>query len=81
MMVALAIPPPSHIVGNPCRPPLFQSIDQRGHGAGTASAEGLADRDGAAVHVGLGQVGPGVGSPGAGDRDVLCGGWLTVGIA
>jgi hypothetical protein len=42
---------------------LFQGVDQRGHDACTAGAERVADCDGAALHVGLGQIRPGVMSP------------------
>src|SRR6516165_7144454 len=42
---------------------LLESVDQRGHDAGPAGAQRVADRDGAAVHVGLGQIRAGVMSP------------------
>jgi hypothetical protein len=43
---------------------LFQGVDERRHDAGTAGTKWVADRDGTAIDVGLGQVGTGVGGPG-----------------
>jgi len=42
---------------------LLHSADQRGHDAGTAGAQRVAERDRAAVDVGLGQIRPDVMSP------------------
>src|SRR6516162_4819793 len=42
---------------------LFERVDQRGHEAGAAGAERVADRDGAAVDVGLCQIRAGVVGP------------------
>ena len=39
---------------------LVQSVDEFGHDAGTARAQRVSDGNGAAVDVGLGQIGPGV---------------------
>jgi hypothetical protein len=47
--------------------PLLKRIDHGGHDASTAGAERVADRDGAAVDIGLGQIGSGVGGPGQDD--------------
>jgi hypothetical protein len=47
---------------------LLESVHQRGHDAGTTGAQRVADRNGAAVDVGLGQIRSGVMRPGAGDR-------------
>jgi hypothetical protein len=49
---------------------LFERVDQRGHDARTAGTQRVADRDGAAVDVGLGQISSGVGRPG--QHDGLC---------
>jgi hypothetical protein len=43
---------------------LFQRVHERGHDAGAAGAQRVTDGDGAAVDVGLGEVGPGVVGPG-----------------
>ena len=68
MMVALAIPPPSHIVCRAVAPAtLLERVDQRGHDAGAAGAQRVTDRDRAAVDVGLGRIRPGV-LPGEHDR-------------
>jgi hypothetical protein len=65
MMAALAIPPPSHMVCSPYRPPaLLQRVDERGHDARTAGTQRMSDRDRAAVDVRRGQIGPGVFGPG-----------------
>src|SRR5215469_12342818 len=39
---------------------LFERVDQRGHDPSTAGAQWMADGDGAAIDVGLGQIRPGV---------------------
>jgi hypothetical protein len=52
MMLALAIPPPSHIVCNPYRPPRCSSALTRVVMMRPASAQQVADRDSAAVDVG-----------------------------
>jgi hypothetical protein len=55
MMVALAAAI-AHRKQTVATAALFESIDQRGHDACTAGAKRVADRDGAAVDVGLGSV-------------------------
>jgi hypothetical protein len=45
----------------------MQRVDQCGHDAGAAGAQRVADGNGAAVDVGLGQIRAGVGSLGVGD--------------
>ena len=52
MIVALAIPPPSHIVCSTYRPPrCSKRVDERRHDAGTAAAERVTDGDCTAVDV------------------------------
>ena len=56
MMVALAMPPPSHIVCSAVAAvALLERVDQRRHDARAAGAQRVADRDRAAVDVRLGQ--------------------------
>src|ERR1700730_10661286 len=71
MTVALAMPPPSHIVCNPYRPPrcsnaLTNVVMMRARRWRPTDDH----RDGATVHVRLGQVGPGVMRPGQHDRTI-----------
>jgi hypothetical protein len=42
---------------------LLERVDERGHDAGAAGTQRVADGDGAAVDVGLGQISPAICSP------------------
>ena len=64
MMLALAMPPAlAHRLRPVTSTTLFESVDERRHDAGTAGAQRVADRDGPAIDVRLGQVGTRVDSP------------------
>jgi hypothetical protein len=73
MMVALASRRPRTSSATCTARRAALGIDQRGHDAGTAGTQRVADRDGPAVDVGLRQIGPGVVRPG---QCRLAGAWI-----